>query len=187
MSRPIPLTKRTERSRLQTVISGEVHERVTLYCAHYGITEARFFESAAVEKLDGSGDGKNLSRQLRRLNEQVEILSEHHHVFVQMWMRNTQLFTKAEQRAAREQTTALYELFLQQIRNNLSGARGFLSDYERRASEARGATGPSTTAERVSATPASAPPKAADHRERRAGGATELRVAATNPPPQTGA
>ena len=164
MSRPVPLTKRPDRSRLQTVISGEVHERVTLYCAHYGITEASFFEAAALEKLDGSGDGKKLTQQLRRLNEQVEILSEHHHVFVQMWLRNTPLFTKAEQRTAREQTTALYELFLQQIRNNLSGARGFLREYERRANEAHGATGSSPSAERVSSTPASAPPKPAMER-----------------------
>ena len=135
MARRPPLPKRNARSRLQTVISGAVHERVDLYCAHYGITESKFFETAAIEKLDGSGNAKNVSRQLKELTEQLAIMAEHNHLFVQMWLRNTQLFTKQEQQAARTQTNGAYERFLRQLRTNLTGAGAFLGEYQRQLRE----------------------------------------------------
>lgn len=132
MSRRPPLPKRPDRSRIQTTISGDVHEQVDLYCSRYGITEAQFFETAAREKLAGTGDAKNLARQLKVLNEQLEIVSEHNHLFVQMWLRNTQLFTKDEQVAARPRTDAAYERFVLQIQKNLTGGGAFLSEAQRR-------------------------------------------------------
>lgn len=132
MARQRPLPKRPTRSRVQTCISGDVHERVDLYCAHYGITEARFFELAALEKLDGMGDSKTIARQLALMNEQIEIMSEHNNLFVQLWLQNTQLFTKKEQDEARRQTTAVYQGFTQQITTNLSGGAGFLSACHQR-------------------------------------------------------
>ena len=131
MSRRPPLPKRPDRSRLQTTISGDVHEQVDLYCSRYGITEARFFETAAREKLAGTGDAKSLGRQLKLLNEQLEIMSEHNHLFVQMWLRNTQLFTKEEQVSARPRTDAAYERFVRQIQMNLTGGGAFLSECRR--------------------------------------------------------
>lgn len=131
MSRRPPLPKRPDRSRLQTTIRGDVHEQVDLYCSRYGITEARFFETAALEKLAGAGDATTLVRQLKLLNEQLEIMSEHNHLFVQMWLRNTQLFTKDEQVAARERTDAAYERFVRQIQRNLTGGGAFLGECRR--------------------------------------------------------
>lgn len=139
---PRLLPKRPDRSRLQTVISGHVHERVDQYCSHYGITESRFFETAALEKLDGSGDAKSLARQVKALNEQLEIMSEHNHLFVQMWLRNTQLFTREEQVAARVRAKAEYDRFVRQIQTNLTKGGAFLGDCRRqlRASSGESAT-----------------------------------------------
>ena len=58
-----PLPKRPERSRIQTSISGGVHEQVDLYCAHHGLSESAFFEAAALEKLAGTGDAKQVFRR----------------------------------------------------------------------------------------------------------------------------
>jgi hypothetical protein len=132
MARQRTLPKRPTRSRIQTCISGEVHERVDLYCAHYGISEARFFEAAALEKLDGMGDAKTIARQLELMNEQLEIMSEHANLFVQMWMQNTQPLANEERDAARRQMTARYKSFAEQLIKNLSGGRGFLSTFHQR-------------------------------------------------------
>lgn len=114
------------------MISGEVHERVDLYCAHYGLTEAQFFEMAALDKINGTGAAKSTVTQLKALNEQMQILSEHCDVYVRMWLRNTQLFTKEEQQAASPQVVALYERFTQQIQSNLSKGGGFLDGFQQR-------------------------------------------------------
>ncbi len=132
MPRQRPLPKRPERSRIQTAISGDVHSRVDLYCARYGITEGRFFELAAIEKLDGVGDAKALARELKTLNEQIAILSEHGHVFFVTWLQNTQLFTPKEAEQARPQTTAAYRRFMQTLETNLSGGRTFLGSTHAR-------------------------------------------------------
>lgn len=173
MPRQPPLPKRPARSRLQAVISGDLHQRVDLYCAHYGITEGRFFETAAREKLDGSGDGKALARQLKELNEQLAILSEHSHLFVQMWLKNTQLFTKEEQRAARPQATALYERFVRQIQMNLTGGEGFLGECRQRLREAP----PADDAAPRSSTQPSASKKTEAKTPRHGAGAPETRAA----------
>lgn len=132
MARQRTLPKRPTRSRIQTCIAGGVHERVDLYCAHYGISEARFFEAAALEKLDGLGDAKTIARQLELMNEQLEIMSEHANLFVQLWMQNTPPLANEERDAARRQMTARYQIFAEQIVKNLSGARGFLSTFQQR-------------------------------------------------------
>jgi hypothetical protein len=126
------MIKRPERSRLQTCIAGQVHEQVDLYCARYGIAEGRFFELAAIEKLGGSGDAKSITRLLRQINEQLEIISEHNHLFLQMWLKNTQLFSKAEQAAARSQITAQYQRFIEQLQANLMGGGGVLGTTRER-------------------------------------------------------
>jgi len=126
MARQRPKIKRPERSRLQTCISGDIHEQVDLYCAHYGLKESRFFELAALEKIAGSGDAKSITRLLRRINEQLEIISEHDHLFLQLWLKNTQFFTKQEQQAIRGQITAHYNRFIEQLRANLTGRGSFL-------------------------------------------------------------
>jgi len=126
------MPKRPARSRLQTCISGEVRETVDLYCARYGLTEARFFELAALEKASGIGDAKTIAKQLTIISEQLHILSECVHLFVKMWLVNTQLFTPEERERARPHAHSLYERFLQQIQTNLTAGKGFLGDYQRR-------------------------------------------------------
>jgi hypothetical protein len=129
MSRQRPLPKRLARSRLQTHIKGEVHARVDLYCAHYGLTEGQFFEAAALEKLNGTGDGKELTRQLHLLSQQLELISEHGHLALQLWLEHTPPLPKKERDASRRQVSAAYQDFLRQITTNLSGGRGFLRAY----------------------------------------------------------
>jgi hypothetical protein len=129
MPRQRPLPKRLDRSRIQTHIKGDVHERVDLYCAHYGLTESQFFEAAAVEKLEGTGDAKELKRQLNLLSQQLEIISEHGNLFLQMWLQHTPPLPKSERDATRRPATAAYHDFLRQIATNLSGGRGFLRGY----------------------------------------------------------
>jgi hypothetical protein len=101
------------------------------------LTESRFFEMAALEKLNGMGDAKTTGTRLRILSEQMQILSELHHLFVKMWLENTQLFSKEEQRAASPQTKALYERFVRQIQTNLSGGDGFLGAFQQRLGTSR--------------------------------------------------
>lgn len=151
MARQPPKTKRPARSRLQTCISGEIHEQVDLYCAHYGLKEGRFFELAALEKIAGCGDAKSLTRLLRRISEQLEIISEHDHLFLQLWLKNTQFFTQQEQHAARGQITAHYKRFIEQLRANLTGRGSFLGTTHE---QLRNASRPDT--------PASAPKSSAN-------------------------
>ncbi|HKO93161.1 MAG TPA: hypothetical protein VJU61_18525 [Polyangiaceae bacterium] len=66
------------------------------------------------------------------MNEQLEIMSEHANLFVQLWMQNTPPLANEERDAARRQMTARYQIFAEQIVKNLSGARGFLSTFQQR-------------------------------------------------------
>ena len=129
MPRQPPLPKRLARSRLQTHIPGDVHERVDLYCAHYGLKESQFFEAAAREKLEGTGDAKKLTKQLNLLSQQLELILEHSHLFVQLWMDHTPPLPQSERAASRRQTRAAYQDFVQQIVKNLTGGKGFLRTY----------------------------------------------------------
>jgi hypothetical protein len=114
---------------LQTHINGEVHERVDLYCAHYRLTESQFFESAALEKLNGTGDAKELARHLKLLSQQLELISEQGNLFLQMWLESTLPLPQSEREASRRRSKATYQEFVQQLANNLSGGRGFLRGY----------------------------------------------------------
>jgi hypothetical protein len=129
MARQRPLPKRPTRSRIQTSIKGDVHERIDLYRARYGMTEARFIEAAAVDKLDGIGDAKTIGRHLAQLNQQLEVMSELMNLFVQLWMEHTPPLPQADRAASRRQTKAAYQDFVQQVVRNLSGGSGFLRAY----------------------------------------------------------
>ena len=160
MSRRPLLPKRPDRSRLQTTIRGDVRDQVAIYCSRYGITEAQFFEAAAREKLAAIGEAKSLARQLKLLHEHLEIMSEHSHLFVQMWLRNTPLFTKDEQLAARPRTDAAYERFVRQIRTNLTEGGAFLSEFRRllRAAPAEAAPARNGSGADPAAAPQQSPP-----------------------------
>jgi hypothetical protein len=60
-----PLPKPPTRSKVHTVLPGELHEQVRLYCSHHGISECEFFRRATLEKLADAGDAKQLTRALK--------------------------------------------------------------------------------------------------------------------------
>ena len=87
MPRTKPIPKRPERSKIHTVLPGEVHEQVDLYCAHHGISECEFFRRATLEKLSEAGDAKQFAREVRaqrRTTRDAQLQSEF----------NTQLLSK---------------------------------------------------------------------------------------------
>jgi hypothetical protein len=129
MPRQPPLPKRLSRSRVQTHISGDLHERVDLYCARYGLKECQFFEAAAREKLEGTGDAKQLLQQLNLMSQQLELITEHSNLFVQLWMDHTPPLPPSERAALRRQTKAAYQDFVRQLATNLSGGKSFLRAY----------------------------------------------------------
>jgi hypothetical protein len=65
MPRTKPLPKPPTRSKVHTVLPGELHEQVRLYCSHHGISECEFFRRATREKLADGGDAKQLTRALK--------------------------------------------------------------------------------------------------------------------------
>jgi hypothetical protein len=137
-----PLPKRPKQSRLQTAISGAVHEQVDLYCAHYGITESAFFEAAALEKIGGTGQAKQI---FARFNEQrriavelkrhVEIFAELLSFHVQYSLRTTPPLPKAELQETRRHGDALYRSLIQRIGENLSSRRGFFESFPSESSQ----------------------------------------------------
>jgi hypothetical protein len=62
VARTKPPPKRPTRSKVHTVLPGDVHEQVRLYCAHHGISECEFFRRATLEKLADAGDAKQVVR-----------------------------------------------------------------------------------------------------------------------------
>jgi hypothetical protein len=79
MPRVEPCAKRPARSKVHTVLPGDVHEQVDLYCAHHGISACEFFRRATVEKLAESGGAKQLTRELRaqrRTTRDTQLQSE---------------------------------------------------------------------------------------------------------------
>ncbi|HEY6724749.1 MAG TPA: hypothetical protein VI197_12000 [Polyangiaceae bacterium] len=131
-----PLPRRPKRSRLQTSIAGEIHEQVDLYCAHHGLTEAAFFEAAALEKIAGSGDAKQILRRfgeqrklVLQLRQYVEISAELLSFYVQHALRNTPPLPKAELVETRRQGDAAYQALVRRIGQNLSSRRGFFEGF----------------------------------------------------------
>jgi hypothetical protein len=131
-----PLPKRPRQSRLQTSIAGDVHEQVDLYCAHYGLTESAFFEAAALEKIGGTGQAKQifsrLSEQRRialELKRHVEIFAELLSFHVRYSLRTMPPLPKAELQETRRHGDALYQSLIQRIGENLSSRRGFFDSF----------------------------------------------------------
>jgi hypothetical protein len=144
-----PLPRRPKRSRIQTSIAGDIHEQVDLYCAHHGLTEGAFFEAAALEKIAGTGDAKQI---LRRFNEQrklalqlrqyVEISAELLSFFVQHSLRNTPPLPRAELVETQRQGDAAYQSLIRRIGQNLSGRRGFFEAFPSEQGNGEGGPGP---------------------------------------------
>lgn len=131
-----PLPKRPTRSRIQTSIAGDVHEQVDLYCAHHGLSESAFFEAAALEKLGGTGNAKQIFRRFHdqrrmvlQLQHHVEIFAELLSFHVQYSLRNTPPLPKAELQETRRQGDALYQSLIKRIGENLSSRRGFFEAF----------------------------------------------------------
>lgn len=134
LRRPPP--KRPTRSRIQTSIAGDVHEQVDLYCAHHGLSESAFFEAAALEKLGGTGNAKQIFRRFNdqrrmvlQLQHHVEIFAELLSFHVQYSLRNTPPLPKAELQETRRQGDALYQSLIRRIGENLSSRRGFFEAF----------------------------------------------------------
>src|SRR4051812_25993135 len=131
-----PLPKRPQRSRIQTSISGCVHEQVDLYCAHHGLSESAFFEAAALEKLAGTGDAKQIFRRFTEqrkialeLRQYVQIFAELLSFHVQHSLRHLPPLPKAELQDTRRRADATYRELIQRIGANLSSGRGFLDAF----------------------------------------------------------
>lgn len=106
MPRKPPPERRPANSRLQTYISGHVHEQVALYCAQRNWHESTFFETASVQLLEGTGDKQVLLRRLDRLDRRVQRIDETLraslvllHEFVEVWFERAHRSTGDTKRA----------------------------------------------------------------------------------------
>jgi hypothetical protein len=109
---------------------------VDLYCAHHGLSESAFFEAAALEKLGGTGNAKQIFRRFNdqrrmvlQLQQHVEIFAELLSFHVQYSLRNTPPLPKAELQETRRQGDALYQSLIRKIGENLSSRRGFFEAF----------------------------------------------------------
>jgi hypothetical protein len=148
-----PLPKRPTRSRIQTSIAGDVHEQVDLYCAHHGLSESAFFEAAALEKVAGTGNAKQIFRRFNdqrrmvlQLQHHVEIFAELLSFHVQYSLRNTPPLPKAELQETRRQGDALYQSLIRTIGENLSSRRGFFEAFPSEGSQIEHALDPARPA-----------------------------------------
>lgn len=92
MPRKPPPARRPENSRLQTYISGHIHDQIALYCAQRNWHESTFFETASLALLEGTGDKDvlyrrlaALDRRLQRIDEAVQSTLLLVHLFVEVW------------------------------------------------------------------------------------------------------
>lgn len=135
MPRSKPQPKRSTRSRIHTVIPGDLHEQVDLYCAHHGLSESEFFRIATIEKLAGTGDAKQLARQLsssRRTALENQLQGRIHTELLSVLLRlslHMLPVSKAELLAPHRQVDAHYQSLIEHVTRNLSGGKAFLSVF----------------------------------------------------------
>jgi len=128
-----PKANHPTRSRLSTALPADLRHRLELHCATAGIYQRAAIERSVRQFLDGTSDMTLLyrrldamSRQIRRLGQQLELQAQFVAEFVQLWLHNTPSWPA--QRETSRQAQASYQQLLQRTAAAVSGGKSFIDE-----------------------------------------------------------
>lgn len=123
---------------MQPYVSLGLHKRFSAHCAAVGATESAVAEAAIAQFLDGISDHALVMRRLDRLGRAVEradrdvqLLSEAFAVWVQIWFAHTPAIAASERSAARRESAARFQQFVDFVAAKVSGGRRFVDSLPR--------------------------------------------------------
>jgi len=130
--------KKTAKVMVHPYLPMDLRKRFKTYAVQKGTSESAIAETAIAEYLDGTSDKVLLmkrlnkqTRQLNRLQRDLDAFSEAFGVFVRTWLAHTPALPEAEKKMARRHALLRFKEFTEHTADLVGSGNRFIDDLTR--------------------------------------------------------